>query len=164
MVHSMRNSLSSLFRRCSSWTSFDTPVMRVFFDQVVDVPVVLCNGIPQVQFIGGFDVPMIMRGQRSALHLAVWLRTRLGVQIVPASGSSSELRSHHMAIRSHPGVHKMPASGISSELSAHQMAPAGSHQWARKRGTSLREWGASLLGSRSCLIVSCAYRFLCSSR
>ena len=23
----------------------DTPVMRVFFDQVVDVPVVLCNGI-----------------------------------------------------------------------------------------------------------------------
>ena len=40
----------------------DTPVMRVFFDQVVDVPVVLCNGIPQVQFIGGCDVPMIMRG------------------------------------------------------------------------------------------------------
>ena len=42
-----------------------------------------------------------------------------------ASGSSSELSSHQMAIRSHPGVQKMPASGIPSELSAHQMAPAG---------------------------------------
>ena len=29
---------------------FDTPVMRVFFDKVVDVPVVLCNGVLQVQF------------------------------------------------------------------------------------------------------------------
>ena len=48
----------------------DTPAMRVFFDQVVDVPVVLCNGIPQVQFIDGCYVSMIMRGQRSALHLA----------------------------------------------------------------------------------------------
>ena len=32
---------------------FDTPVVharrRVFFDKVVDVPVVLCNGVPQVQ-------------------------------------------------------------------------------------------------------------------
>ena len=51
--------------------------------------------------------------------------TRLGVQIVPASCSSSELSSHQMAIRSHPGLQKMPANGISSELSAHQMAPAG---------------------------------------
>ena len=66
-----------------------------------------------------------MRSQRSAPLLADRLRTRLGVQIVPASGSSSELSSHQMAIRSHPGVQKMPASGISSELSAHQMAPAG---------------------------------------
>ena len=47
------------------------------------------------------------------------------VQIVSASGSSSELSPHQMAIRSHPEVQKMPASGISSELSAHQMAPAG---------------------------------------
>ena len=76
---------------------FDTPVMRVFFDKVVDVPVVLCNGVPQVH----------------------------GVQIVPASCRSSELSSHQMAIRSHTGVQKMPANGISSELSAHQMAPAG---------------------------------------
>ena len=44
---------------------------------------------------------------------------------MPASGSSSELSSHQMAIPSHPGVQKMPATGISSELSAHQMAPAG---------------------------------------
>ena len=44
---------------------------------------------------------------------------------MPASCSSSELRSHQMAIRSHPGVQKIPACGISSELSAHQMAPAG---------------------------------------
>ena len=49
---------------------FDTPVMRVFFDKVVDVPVVLCNAVPQVQFIDGCDVPMIMRVQRSAPHLA----------------------------------------------------------------------------------------------
>ena len=36
---------------------FDTPVTpdrrRVFFDKVVDVPVVLCNGVPQVHFIDG---------------------------------------------------------------------------------------------------------------
>ena len=44
---------------------------------------------------------------------------------MPASGSSSELSSHQMAIRSHPGVQKMPANGISSELSAHQMARPG---------------------------------------
>ena len=44
---------------------------------------------------------------------------------MPASGSSSELSSHQMAIRSHPGVQKMPASGISSEVSAHQMAISG---------------------------------------
>ena len=44
---------------------------------------------------------------------------------MPASGSSSELSSHQMAIHSHPGVQKMHASGISSELSAHQMVPAG---------------------------------------
>ena len=43
---------------------FDTPVMRVFFDRVVDVPVVLCK------FIDGYGVPVIMRGQRSAPHLA----------------------------------------------------------------------------------------------
>ena len=59
---------------------------RVFFDKVVDVPDVLCNGIPQVQFIDGCDVPVIMLGRyvaasrtisrlrmhvlRSALHLA----------------------------------------------------------------------------------------------
>ena len=41
-----------------------------FFDKVVDVPVVLCDGVPQVQFIEGYDVPVIMRGQRSAPHLA----------------------------------------------------------------------------------------------
>ena len=44
----------------------DTPVMRVFFDKLDDVPVVLCNG----QFIDGHDVTMIMRVQRSAPHLA----------------------------------------------------------------------------------------------
>ena len=75
---------------------------------------------------------------------------------MPASGSSSELSPHQMAIRSHPGVQKIPASGISSVLSAYQMAPAGAISRARKRGRSLREWGASLLGSRSCLPVSCA--------
>ena len=41
--------------------------------------------------IDGYDVPVITRGQRSAPHLADCLRTQLGVQIVPASGSSSEL-------------------------------------------------------------------------
>ena len=41
-----------------------------FFDKVVDVPVVLCNGVPQVQFIEGYDVTVIMHGQRSAPHLA----------------------------------------------------------------------------------------------
>ena len=40
---------------------------------------------------------------------------------MPASGSSSELSSHQMAIRSHPGVQKMPASGIPSELTAHHL-------------------------------------------
>ena len=40
-----------------------------FFDKVVDVPFVLCDGIPQVQFIEGYDVPMVMRAQRSAPHL-----------------------------------------------------------------------------------------------
>ena len=44
---------------------------------------------------------------------------------MPASGSSSVLSSHQMAIRSHLGVQKMPSSGIPSELSAHQMPPAG---------------------------------------
>ena len=67
---------------------------------------------------------------RACAQLLTWqfdyvLGTRLGVQIVPASGSSSELSSHQMAIRSHPGVQKMPASGISSELSARQMARPG---------------------------------------
>ena len=47
-----------------------------------------------------------MRGLRSAPHLADSLRTRLGDQIVPASGCSSELSSHQMALRSHPGVQK----------------------------------------------------------
>ena len=42
------------------------------------------------------------------------------------SFSSSELRSHQMAIRSHPGVEKMPASGISSELGAHRALEASS--------------------------------------
>ena len=46
------------------------PCGHVFFDKVVDVPVVLCNGVPQVQFIDGYGVPVIMRGQRSAPHLA----------------------------------------------------------------------------------------------
>ena len=49
---------------------FDTPVMRVFFDKVVDVPVVLCNGVLQVKFIKGYDVPMIMHVLRSAPNLA----------------------------------------------------------------------------------------------
>ena len=48
----------------------DTPVLRVFFDKVVDVPVVLCSGVLQVQFIEGCDVPMIMHVLRSAPHLA----------------------------------------------------------------------------------------------
>ena len=46
------------------------PAVVHFFDKVVDVPVVLCNGVPQVQFIDGYDVPVIMRGQRSAPNLA----------------------------------------------------------------------------------------------
>ena len=61
-------------------------VVFFFFDKVIDVPVVLCNGIPQAQFIDGYDVHVIMqrryvtaprtiswlrlRGQRSAPHLA----------------------------------------------------------------------------------------------
>ena len=48
---------------------FDTPVLRVFFDKVVDVRVVLCNGVLQVQFIEGYAVPMIMHVMRSAPHL-----------------------------------------------------------------------------------------------
>ena len=52
---------------------------------------------------------------------------------MPASGSSSELSSHQMAIHSHPGVQKIPASGISSELSAHQMAPPGAIAHSRAR-------------------------------
>ena len=48
----------------------DTPVLRVFFDKVVDVPVVLCDGVLQVQFIEGYDVPMVMHVLRSAPHLA----------------------------------------------------------------------------------------------
>ena len=75
---------------------------------------------------------------RACAQLLTWqfdsvLGTRLGVQIVPASGSSSELSSHQMAIRSHPGVQKMPANGISSELSAHQMAPPGAFAHSRAR-------------------------------
>ena len=78
---------------------------------------------------------------------------------MPASGSSSELSSHQMAIRSHPGVQKMPASGISSEVSAHQMAPAGAiahsraHLCSRASSLSfsslvspLRPLGSGLLG------------------
>ena len=78
---------------------------------------------------------------------------------MPASGSSSELSSQQMAIRSHPGVQKMPASGISSELSAHQMAPAGAiahsrpHLFPRASSLSfsslvspLRPLGSGLLG------------------
>ena len=42
----------------------------VFFDKVVDVPVVLCNGVPQVHSIDGCDAHMVMRVQRSAPHLA----------------------------------------------------------------------------------------------
>ena len=79
----------------------------------VDDPVVLCDWVPQVQSIDGCDVPVFMQRRyvpasrtisrlricihRSAPHLADWLRTRLGVQIVPASGSSSELSAHQMA-------------------------------------------------------------------
>ena len=51
--------------------------------------------------------------------------------IVPASGSSSELSPHQMAIRSHPGGQKMPANGISSELSAHKMARPGAMAHSR---------------------------------
>ena len=63
------------FRRCSPrfvhfLDRFDTPVMRVFFDKVVDVLVVLCNGFPQVHFIDGYHVPVIMHVERSAPHLA----------------------------------------------------------------------------------------------
>ena len=46
------------------------PAVVQFFVKVVDVPCVLCDGVPQVQFIDGYDVPVIMRGQRSAPHLA----------------------------------------------------------------------------------------------
>ena len=64
---------------------FDTNVIRAL-DRVVDVPVVLYNGVPQVHFIDGCDVPVIMQryyvpasrtisrlrlcSQRSAPHLA----------------------------------------------------------------------------------------------
>ena len=64
---------------------FDTIVIHAL-DKVVDVPVVLCNGVPQVHFIDGCDVPVIMQrcevpasktisrlrpcGKRSAPHLA----------------------------------------------------------------------------------------------
>ena len=75
---------------------------------------------------------------RACAQLLTWqfdsvLGIRLGVQLVPASGTSSELSSHQMAIRSHLGVQKMPANGISSELSAHQMAPAGAIPHSRLR-------------------------------
>ena len=39
----------------------DMTVVVQFFDKVVDDPVVLCDGVPQVQFIDGFDVPVIMQ-------------------------------------------------------------------------------------------------------
>ena len=39
---------------------FDTIVIHAL-DKVVDVPVVLCNGFPQVHFIDGCDVPVIMQ-------------------------------------------------------------------------------------------------------
>ena len=61
--------LESLPRFVQFFDKFDTPVTRVFFDKVVDVPVVLCNGVLQVQFIEGYDVPMIMHVLRSAPHL-----------------------------------------------------------------------------------------------
>ena len=32
-----------------------------FFTNVVDVPVVLCNGVLQGQFIDGYDVPVFTR-------------------------------------------------------------------------------------------------------
>ena len=54
----------------SSWTRSFTCPLSCVLRQVVDVPVVLCNGVPQVQFIDGNDVPMIMHVQRSAPHLA----------------------------------------------------------------------------------------------
>ena len=75
------------------------------------------------------------------------LGTRLGVQLVPASGSSSELSSHQMAIRSHPRVQKMPASGISSELSAHQMHPAGVVAHSRALFHPSATWASSPLFS-----------------
>ena len=64
-----------------------------------------------------------------------------------------------MAIRSRPGVEKMPASGISSELSAHQVAPPGAIAHSRPRlcprastlsfsslVSPLRPFGLGLLG------------------
>ena len=82
----------------------------------------------QVQFIDGCDAP---HGHaRPALSSTPGgLTPQIGSEFIscPPSGSSSELSSHQMAIRSHPGVQKMPASSISSELSAHQMARPRSH-------------------------------------
>ena len=46
------------------------PAVVRFFDKVVDASVVLWNGVPQVQFIDGYHVPVIMDGQRSAPYLA----------------------------------------------------------------------------------------------
>ena len=39
------------------------PAVVHFFDKVVDVPFVLCDEVPQVQFIEGSDVPVVLRGQ-----------------------------------------------------------------------------------------------------
>ena len=73
------------FRRCSSWTSSTRPLCATtdagvvawarpvfgqvrymsavehFFTEVVDVPVVLCNGVLQGQFIYGYDVSVFTR-------------------------------------------------------------------------------------------------------
>ena len=95
---------------------------HLFFDKVVDVPVLRrCSSSTVLTSTWSCAV---------SAQLLTWqfdsvLGIRLGVRIVPASGSSSELSSHQMAIHSHPGVQKMPANGISSELSAHQMARPG---------------------------------------
>ena len=101
---------------------------RVFFDKVVDV-LVLCNGILQVQFIDGYDVPVIMQRtlccsiqdilstppSRPSAQLATW-------RVTPHSTRSSIRARQWLLIRA-----ELPSKQL-SELSADTLSKLSSCQ------------------------------------
>ena len=146
------------FRSCSSlgssnfWTSSFTCPLSCSSSTKRSISL-LCFAMKFRMCIDGYDVPVIMRGQRSGPHLADCLRTQLGVQIVPASGSSSELSSHQKAIRNLSGVQKMPASSWQR---------SESYAFLRRYGRRSGQPSSSSLARRACVHVL-PFRWYCCS-